>query len=127
MSFNSSILPPHIRQAIYASDNSKKKRDTVNYNHWTTTTYSINNVDCSNIVSPSSGCYQSFRSFQERFSVINGQRQCTSHCPIYTMQPALPISIIVDPIIEQIVPPEFIPPIEPNASRITFRTQYTTR
>jgi hypothetical protein len=126
MSFNSSILPPHIRQAVYASDYSKKKQDIVNYNYWTTKTYSINNVECSNIVSPSSSCYQNFKSFQERVSVIGGQHQCTSYCPIYTITPSLPPIMPVDPIVESIVSPDYIPLIEPNASRITFRTQYTT-
>jgi hypothetical protein len=126
MSLNSSILPPHIRQATYASDYSKKACNMVNYNYWTTTTHSINNTPCSNIVSPSSGCYQNFRSFQERFSVIDGQRQCTSYCPTWNIEPAKPPIIPVDPIVEPIIVPEYIPPIESNTSRITFRTQYIT-
>lgn len=126
MSLNSSILPQHIRQAKYASDHTKQVTNIVNYNYWASTTYSINNVDCSNIVAPSSGCYQNFKSFQLRFSVINGQRQCTSYCPIYNIKPPLPPIIPVDPIVEPIIVSEYKPPINDNASRIIFRTQYTT-
>lgn len=127
MSLNSSILPPHIRQATFASDHSKKKQNIVNYNYWAANTYSINNVDCCGVVAPSSGCYQSFKTFQDRFSVIGGQRQCTSYCPVYIINPSPPSIISVDPIVEPIIVPEYTPPpIPTNAARITFRTEYLT-
>ena len=68
----------------------------------------------SNIISPSSTNFQRFRTFEDRYSALEGQRQCTTFCPIsyYTLPPLIESSTI--------------PPIPVNAARITFDTVFTT-
>ncbi len=111
------------RPTFTASEYAKKSQDRTNYNYWASTAKPISSTTtCSGIVAPSSGCYQSFRSFQERFSVINGQRQCTDYCPITVISP----EPITTPTTPEVIVPEYIPPLAENASRIIFTTQYAS-
>jgi hypothetical protein len=105
-----------------ASDNTRKIMDRINYQSWATSdsTPTIEGASCSNVVAPSSGCFQRFRSFQDRNSVVNGQRYCTNYCPITFFT----LNDTITPATDDI--PGY-PPVAPaNAARIQFNTYYNT-
>jgi hypothetical protein len=105
-----------------ASDNTRKIIDKTNYQGWASrdSTPTIEGALCSNIVSPSSGCFQRFRSFQERSSVVNGQRHCTNYCPISLFTLDDPVT----PPAEDI--PGYPPAAPVNSARIQFNTYFTS-
>ena len=109
MQWNYSILPPHIRQATFASDYAKKSQARVNFNYWV-----------------ADGSENWFRTFQLRNSIFNGRRTCGG-CQCSTTSIIFPqptISTTTEP--EEIYPAGYLPLLEENAARIKFTTQFAS-